>query len=285
MLSLTIWDVQHGSATYVRTPGGKHMVVDLGVGSTKNGTTSFSPLLHLRYNYGVQRLDEVLITHPHRDHLDDIFNFDLMNPGILRRPRHLTEQEIRAGNKPGDSAVLDKYFEIDRRYNSPIGPEDDPESPANNGGAAIMCFTPIKSSRSNLNNHSIVTFFTYANSTICLPGDNEGPSWRELLESPIFCALLSQTDILVAAHHGREAGYCDDIFQYCSPYLVLVSDGPLSDTSAIEKYRRKAKGWNVRSRSTNQYTERWVLTTRSDGVIVVECFSSGGQNYLEVSID
>ena len=38
------------------------------------------------------------ITHPHMDHIDDILNFDLLSPGTLLIPRHLTEDDIRGGN-------------------------------------------------------------------------------------------------------------------------------------------------------------------------------------------
>ncbi|ODS37411.1 MAG: hypothetical protein A7316_09440 [Candidatus Altiarchaeales archaeon WOR_SM1_86-2] len=32
-LEIVFWDVQHGSATYIKTPNGKHIVQDLGTGS------------------------------------------------------------------------------------------------------------------------------------------------------------------------------------------------------------------------------------------------------------
>lgn len=284
-VSITLWDVQHGSAAYVRTPDGKHIVVDLGVGSVGRSTLAWSPLHHLQANYGVQRVDEVIITHPHRDHLEDVGNVDTLRPRVLRRPRHLTEVEIRQGNRARDSTILDKYFELDRRYSEPLGPGENPEDEAHNGGVLIECFEPSQCARTNLNNHSIITFFTHAGTTVCLPGDNEAPSWRELLGGSRFQALLRQTDILVASHHGREAGYCGDLFEYCSPDLVLVSDGPVSETSAVDRYRNHARGWPVWSRSTGERADRWVLTTRSDGVLVVEWGRGDDGNYMAVSID
>lgn len=284
-LSVTIWDVQHGSAAYIRTPDGKHIVLDLGVGSSSTSALSFSPLRHLYYNYGVRRLDEVIISHPHRDHLDDIGNFDLLSPRILRRPRHLSENDIRAGNRSSDSSILDKYFEIDTRFSSPVGEWEDPERANNNGGVDFAFFTPTSAACTNLNNHSIVTFCTYAGLTICIPGDNEAVSWRELLAYSSFQQCLAQTDILVAAHHGREAGYCEDIFTHCKPHLVIASDGPISDTSAIDKYGARARGWLVHSRRGNASKDRRVLTTRCDGVINIECYVSGGQNFLVVTAD
>ena len=73
-LRFVFWDVQHGSAAYIRTPNDTHVVLDLGIGSVKGSDAAFSPLRHLKRS-GVERLDYVIITHPHRDHLDDIGNF------------------------------------------------------------------------------------------------------------------------------------------------------------------------------------------------------------------
>ena len=53
MLKIIVWDVQHGSAVYIKTPTAKHIVQDLGTGSYKGGTREFSPLLHLRDRWGV----------------------------------------------------------------------------------------------------------------------------------------------------------------------------------------------------------------------------------------
>ena len=84
--TFVFWDVQHGSAAYIRTPNGKHIVIDLGTGSY-GGSTPFSPLLYLKDKHNVQRLDTVVITHPHRDHLDDIVNFDILSPKGFVAPR------------------------------------------------------------------------------------------------------------------------------------------------------------------------------------------------------
>ena len=86
-LTCLFWDVQHGSAAYINTPANEHLVIDLGVGSYQQANLQFSPLLHLKHHYGVQQLDGVVITHPHRDHLDDIGNFDALSPRVLVRPK------------------------------------------------------------------------------------------------------------------------------------------------------------------------------------------------------
>ena len=283
-LDITIWDVQHGAAAYIRTPSGKTIVVDLGVGAAKS-RTEFSPLLHLKERYGVQALDEVIITHPHRDHLDDIFNFDTVSPRVLRAPKHLSEEEIWAGNQQADKAIIEKYLEISRRYSHPVEPQNNPERPENNGGVELQIFVPTTSSKTNLNNHSLIAFLTFAESTILIPGDNEEPSWRELLQYDSFRQTLKKCDILLAPHHGRQAGYCADLFEYFKPRLTIVSDGPATETTAVSQYVAKAIGWTVHKRSGGQ-EERKVVTTRSDGVINVKFGHSGnGGRFIQVTAD
>ena len=104
---------------------------------------------------------------------------------VLRRPKHVSEEEIRGGNRPGDSEIIDKYLELDRRYTGAVQPHEDLKDD-NVSGMQIASFHPNQSARSNLNNHSVVTFML-TNSTVCVPGDNEAASWRERLENRTFC--------------------------------------------------------------------------------------------------
>ena len=281
MIRFVFWDVQHGHSTYLRTAT-EHIVFDLGVGSYSS-SEQFSPLMHLKDKYRVERLDAVIITHPHGDHLYDIHNFDLLYPRVLYRPKHLTEQEVREGNSSADKSFVDKYYKIDKRYSGDVAV--DPFSPQTNGGVEIKYFIPHESSTLNLNNHSIVTVVSHANSKIIIPGDNENPSWNELLKNNTFVNTIAGTDILLAPHHGRDAGYSEALFEHISPYLTIVSDGAETDTSATDRYSKKSKGWQVWRRN-GEKQERKCVTTRNDGVIVVE-FGINAQNqpYMSAKID
>src|SRR5262245_48318230 len=110
---------------------------------------------------------------------------------------------------------------------------------------SIFYYTPKGCATSNLNNHSIVTVLSYADSKVLIPGDNEAVSWKELLESPHFVAAIRGTDILLAPHHGREAGFSAELFKHINPWLVIISDGSFSDTSATDRYARQARGLKV----------------------------------------
>ena len=283
-LKVVFWDVQHGSAAYIKTPNETHIVHDLGTGSVAQKSTSFSPLLHLKGKYGVKQLDYVIITHPHQDHIADILNFDELSPRVLTRPKHLTPEDIRQGNQPGDNAQIDKYLEINSKYSAPIADTNNPKLPDNNGGVEILTFSPTSCDTSNLNNHSIVTVLNYAGSKILLPGDNEPASWEELLENSDLRNAIAGTDILLAPHHGRQSAFYSELFDHFKPKLTVISDGP-SETSAVDKYRAATTGWTVHKRSGGS-EERKCVTTRKDGVINVTLgYTSNGKPFIEVRVD
>lgn len=93
-LETKFWDVQHGCACYLKTPNNRHIVYDLGTGSYGAGLKEFSPLRHLKDKLGVGRLDYVVISHPNLDHIDDILSFDDLNAKVIRRPTHITREDI-----------------------------------------------------------------------------------------------------------------------------------------------------------------------------------------------
>ncbi len=282
MLRITIWDVQHGSAVHMRTPNDLDIVQDLGTGTHRGGDANFSPLRYLKEHKNVAYLDGVIITHPHRDHLDDIFNFDYLSPKVLHRPKHLSDYEVISANRSQDQDIVNKYLEINRRYNEPV--VRSPFQKQNNGNVDINMFTPRENAHSNINNHSIVTVVTYAGLRILLPGDNEPESWRELLGNVDFRNAIGGTDVLLAPHHGRDSGFCNDLFSYFTPRIVAISDGRYCDSSATDRYGRIASGWTVHRRNGVD-VERKCVTTRNDGDIVIEIGMNENRPFLSVSIE
>jgi competence protein ComEC len=286
-VELVFWDVQHGHSTYIKTPNGRHIVIDLGTGNYSSKNLTFSPLQYLRNHCGVRQLDYVIITHPHLDHIDDILNFDLLSPKILHRPSQLTDSEIMKNVQYKDLAKFREYCKINDRYDRIIGEDsiDNPSNPDNWGGLKVQTFSPQNCSHDNFNNHSAVTVFEYADIKIVVPGDNEKQSFDELFEryhSP-FKSAIKNADILLAPHHGRNSGYYLDFINLVNPRLTVISDGRFCDTSANSKYSAKSRGWTVHKRNgTSQ--ERKCLTTNSDGAVYVN-FGYDNNRFLNVTID
>lgn len=284
-LEIVFWDVQHGSSTYIKTPNGKKIVVDLGSGSYSGSDLKFSPLLHLKNIYKVDQLDHVIITHPHKDHIDDILHFDALNPQVLSRP-NLNKYEIIKNIKAEDKEIFDTYFRIDERFKFPVEQGNDITKQENAGGAEIKFFVPPLDYK-NINNSSIVTIVSYAGLKILIPGDNEPPSWTELLKRDDFKKAITGVNVLLAPHHGRDSGYCAEIFNYFKPWLTIISDGRFCDTSATDRYNKVTSGWAIHHRNNKPDEERKCLTTRSDGVIVVKIGYNPDETrpFLDVTID
>lgn len=284
---VVFWDVQHGHMTYIKTPNNRHIVVDLGTGDYSKGKEAFSPLLHLRDKYGVKQLDYVVITHPHLDHIDDILNFDLLSPKVLNLPRHLTNAEVMQGVRDKDRPKFKKYCEIKDRYNGDISSDsvDRVSNPDNWGGMKIRTFTPTSCNHNNFNNHSIVVVVEYADMKIVIPGDNEKCSFDELMAKDDFVSAISNADILLVPHHGRESGFNGDFFKTVNPRLSVVSDGRFCDTSANPRYTSGSRGWTVHKTSTQTQRERKCLTTASDGEVVAHFgYQGNGNRFLYVKI-
>jgi beta-lactamase superfamily II metal-dependent hydrolase len=284
-VEIVFWDVQHGHATYIKTPNNKHIVIDLGIGDYSGKNTVFSPLLHLKNQYGVQQLEYVIISHPHLDHIDDILNFDALSPKVLTRPKQITnaevmkEEEIIKTIRNQDKPKFEKYCEINNRYSQPVGVGTDDPTDANNlGGMKIVTFNPTTCSHNNFNNHSIVTVIEYAETKVVIPGDNEACSFDELMQREAFKAAVKNADILLAPHHGRENGYHNDFVNLVNPRLTIVSDGRFCDTSANGRYSQKSRGWAV-YKGNGTSSERKCLTTNSDGEIFVSFGPSSDPSY------
>lgn len=283
---IVFWDVQHGHAAYIRSPNDRHIVIDLGTGSY-HGTTTFSPLHHLREVYGIQQLDYVIITHPHLDHIDDIDQFGNLSPKVLLRPKHLDRKPILERARDAERGKLEKYFDISDRYSRELAANspDHPDNPENYGQMKIYRYGPTTASESNINNHSIVTIFEFAGVKALIPGDNEPPSWNELMENEDFLMRSNDVDVLLAPHHGRNSGYDARVVKHLNPRIVVVSDGRHQDTSAWDRYSSMARGWEVSSRKGSA-RQRRCLTTTGDGVIDVGFGYTGeGRSFLQVVAD
>ena len=282
---VVFWDVQHGHMTYIKTPNNRHIVIDLGTGDYSKGKEAFSPLLHLRDKYGVNQLDYVIITHPHLDHIDDILNFDALNPKVLKRPKHISNQEVMENVLDRDKEKFKKYCEINNRYSEPVqaNSSNSVSNPDNWGGLEIESYTPTTCNHNNFNNHSIVTIIKYADMKIVIPGDNEKCSFDELMAKDDFVTAISDADILLAPHHGRETGFNADFFKAVNPRLAIVSDGRFCDTSANPRYTSGSRGWTVHKTSTGTNRVRKCLTTATDGEVVAHFgYQSDGKRFLYV---
>ncbi len=218
--TMTVWNVQLGLAVHVEAPNGKYIVIDLGTGTYESGNTS--PLKKRMYD----NIAYMVITHPHLDHIDDILNFDLNAPKILRRPWALSNDEVMKNVRYCDKAKFEKYCEINSKYCAPVGvyDENNTDNPNNYGGLSIQTFSTSSCDHSNFNNFSVITVFSLSNIKVVVCGDNEIASFDMLMMQDDFKTAVKNADVLVAPHHGRESAYHSNFVALVNPRITIISD-------------------------------------------------------------
>ena len=132
------------------------------------------------------------------------------------------------------------------------------------------------------NNLSQLVFITYHGFTVCIPGDLETVAWENIINKcPDVKPLLQKTRLLIASHHGRDNGFCQDIFSYCSPECVIISDKPLC--YGTQDHMASVYGEQIRGQGILfDGVQRKVLTTRNDGHILVTVSDTGISTYSKL---
>ncbi|UJJ57102.1 ComEC/Rec2 family competence protein [Rhodanobacter denitrificans] len=239
-------------------------------------TDSWQPSAHITRVLGRNRLDYLFITNADQDHMSDLRNLQdagLHVDTLFRNPSY-SGQQMRAIKALSGPISNDAQWYVGAcdRYNTPTSIPFN----SNMGGITATAFWNPYPTFTDTNNLSLVVFIKYSNFKILFPGDLEKAGWRALLQRADFCAELVGTDVLVASHHGRDSGYCEDIFDYFTPSVVVISDKPIEHETqqTVPDYRRVVRYQGVRVRTTMK--DRHVLTTRRDGWIQ---FTVNNDNY------
>ena len=126
-LTFTLWDVGHGISIWVVTPNGQNHWFDLGK------TPDFSPSLHVHKQYGVKEIDYLLVSHPDKDHLEDLPNFRSAfgDPRALMRNKSLSDFQMFGQM---DSDYQTGFAELHRTFTKTLEYHEHPTNPAYNGG-------------------------------------------------------------------------------------------------------------------------------------------------------
>ena len=255
--SMKIWNVELGLAVHIKAPNGRYIVIDLG------STNNISPLKSL----SGKDVGYMIITHPHLDHLSDIQNINYAKPQILSRCKDYTRTELLEGIRDCDRDKIIQYCNFSESYSSPVPSYMDPRTEAPFDGLTTEVFSTSACDKSNKNNFSSIIVLKLGNAKVVVCGDNEKESFENLMKQTEFKEAVKNAWVLVAPHHGRESGYCEEFVDLVSPRITIISDKSGVDTSASQKYTKKSKGFQVYNASTGINEFRSCLTTRKDGNI------------------
>lgn len=261
-MTLQIFNVAHGFCALLRGSNGNVALFDCG-----HDDAGFRPSIYLPQQ-GIRTIHKLHLSHFDADHVSDLAALrNACGIQIMVRNRSMASHLIR-GEKLKSGPLtngLEHALYLTETYTEPV--TVDPDFP----GVAITTFNNVYPTFSDMNNLSLVTVVRMLGVGIIIPGDLERAGWLKLLEQQAFRDELRQVNIFIASHHGRENGYCKEVFDHCSPHIVIISDTAKQYESQEHCYDSHASGvpWSNGSR-------RFVLTTRSDGHITITATGSGG---------
>ncbi|SEP72248.1 Metal-dependent hydrolase, beta-lactamase superfamily II [Solimonas aquatica] len=240
------------------------------------------PSTYIVNSLGLRRVDYLFITNADQDHMSDLQGlFDAgIDVGVLLRNYSYTADQIRQIKRQGGvlSADAERYVGMCATYNQPAVEPFDQYM----GGIMTTTYCNAYPRFPDTNNLSLAVFIKFGAFKILFPGDLEKPGWRALLQQPAFRAELADTDVFFASHHGRENGFCAEVFDYCQPSAVIISDKPIEHETQqmVPDYRAVVRDAGVTVRTTGR--QRHVLTTRRDGAILI---TAGSDNHYTIDTE
>lgn len=262
-MKVIFYDVEHGSCCHIITPNNTHILVDVG------SKTNSSIVEHINRKYFGSRggkIDELIITHPHEDHIYDLPNLNSILPPRVLQCQSGAFDIVPSVNTPTHVAIANSANAMNKSYNQPVEPGTAPTDSEANGGVEFEIITPKTdwTTKKDPNTFSSIVVVKYNGYKFVLTGDNPSSILREMIKtdySGIKDAIRNAT-VLLAPHHGRAGEFCQEFFDLVNPCLTVVSDKPIvhetqTDTAKIYK-----------GRGADLYGQkRYVLTTRNDGTI------------------
>ncbi len=272
---LRVWDVEHGACAMLHDlsngKAGRLAMIDSG------SKADWRPSTFIKTSLGRDCLDYLFITNADQDHLSDLqglWDEDIDVKTLTRNPHPPVEELRKIKAAGGTSNDIERFLLMHASYNQPV------TEPFNDhmGGITRKTFHNNFPEFKDTNNLSCAVFFEFGGFKILFPGDLEEAGWKALLKRQDFVDELAGVTVLVASHHGRENGYCKEVFNHCKPRAIVISDKSIvHDTQKMTPtYRQRVvDNWPNGVNVATTRKQRHVLTTRRDGWIQFEVEANG----------
>lgn len=208
-LQLHFFDVGQGDAALIQFPDGRNALIDAGPNA------SADELLQYLRELGVSRIDYLIASHPHEDHIggmDEVVN--ALAIGEIYMPR--LASDLTPTTKAYErllTAIQNKGLTIKRcRPLTDIIREE---------GTSLQVLSSDEAVHQDLNNSSAVVKLTFGNCRVLFTGDIEAEAETALLEANRDVAA----DLLKVGHHGSSTSTSEAFLQAVSPRFAVISCG------------------------------------------------------------
>lgn len=198
-------DVGQGDATLVISDG-KTMLIDSG------DTDQEDKLISFMRSKGVEKLDYLIVTHPHSDHMGEVKD-------VLKSFK--TEKFIMPklpASKTPTSYVYQKMLKEIKNQGLKITAASDTEFTL--GKCRVQTFTP-KKDHDNLNNYSTLVKITCDEKSFLITGDCETEEEKDILSQNFDL----KSNVLKVGHHGSSTSSSVKFLKAVSPECAVISCG------------------------------------------------------------
>lgn len=178
-LSVFYLDVGQGDSEFIELPGGKTMLIDAGTSESGDYIIDF---IHER---GISKLDYVVATHPHADHIG----------GMADVLKAFSIGEIYMPDVTHDTKTFDRMLDAIEEKNITVKRAKAGISIFKDGSMNAELLAPCSDSYEELNDYSAVVKLNYGSTSFLFMGDAE-----ELSENEIQGNV--QCDVVKVGHHG-----------------------------------------------------------------------------------
>lgn len=185
----------------------KNLLIDSGPSSSRKN------LLDYLENLSIKKLDYIIATHPHEDHIG---NMDTIirryNIGSFYSPK-VTHSSTTFENMI--SSLVDKNLKINILNNGVTGIDLGEKT-------SVSVYSPLENLYSdNLNDYSPIIKITFLNNSFLFTGDAEISTENTVLSQN----LNLKCDILKVGHHGSSTSTSHDFIAAVNPSVAIISVG------------------------------------------------------------
>lgn len=195
-------DVGQGDAILIQTPDGQTALID--------GGETDSGIVQYLQSIGIQRVDLIIATHPHADHIG----------GLVQVMKTFPVTKVVTNGQPHTTTVYEhfldaiaaaqaEYIEVKRGDALPLG------------SLNFLVFNPVGNTNPDLNENSIVLQFAYGQTTFLMMGDSGADAESSLLAS----GLPLKANILKVGHHGSRYSSTPAFLDAVKPEIAVYFAG------------------------------------------------------------
>jgi competence protein ComEC len=213
LLTVTFINVGQGDCVLIKTPSGKTMLVDGGE------RTAGNEVVRVLQENGIQRINAMVSTHPHADHIG----------GLVRVLQRLPVDAVYDSAKPYSSKTYEDYltliydkdipFHVARAGNE-IRLDDSIEifvlwPPHTDAGDSFHV------EKLSVNDASLMLYISFGNTTLLLTGDAETIVEEELIRQ----GSVPEAQVLKIAHHGSATSSSEAFLNTVKPKIAIICVG------------------------------------------------------------